>query len=600
MNILGIIGFGYNPAACLIQDGKLISFVEEERFNRVKNSVGMFPEKAVAYCLSFSNLTLNEVDKIAFGWEAPKYPWIILHNFAMNFLKYRKSEKQSYHKRKDSSSVFTALDNLMEYHPATIRSKIIQGLRAAGLGGNIPEIEFVSHHLAHAYSSYFCSGFNKAGIVTIDGSGEDICTQLAIAEGSEVRIVELIPIPHSLGWFYAAMTQYIGFIPYRDEGKLMGLAALGEKRRSNNKWIEPLSKILKITDEYYEVNPLYTKFGGHFYGDRFTDELVQLITSIDANAVPINYGEKSEVNGKIISKYLLDTYVDIAWAVQHLTEQAAIMLAKKLVKNYQMENICIAGGVGLNCKMNGEILRQSGCKNIFVQPASDDAGSALGAALYVAKQLGEDIRNTLKNAYYGPSYTNDEIQNLLKNCQLYFHETDDPAQEAAKMLEQGKIIAWFQGHMEFGSRALGGRSILANPVLPNIQSKVNAQVKYREWWRPFCPSMINESKEIYLEDANESSFMIVAYHMKDSMKEKLPSVVHVDGTVRPQTISQESNPLFHELISDLGNRTGHPVVLNTSFNVRGEPIVCTPLDALKCFYSNGLDALVIGNFVLRK
>lgn len=594
------MAFGYNPAACLIQEGKLVSFAEEERFNRLKISFGMFPTKSVAYCLSSANLTLDEVDKIAFGWEASKYPWTMLRNFVPNFFKYRKSEKQSYHKRKGSSSVFTALNNLLEYHPSAIRSKIIQGLRAAGLKGDIPEIEFVSHHLAHAYSTYFCSGFSKAGIVTIDGSGEDICTQIAIGEGTQVKIIESIPIPHSLGWFYAAVTQYLGFIPYRDEGKLMGLAALGEERRSNNKWLEPLSKILKITNGYYEVNPIYTKLGGHFYGERFTDEMVQLITSFDPNAVPITYGEKVEVNDQIKSKYLLDTYVDIAWAAQHLTEQAAIMLTKKLVEDYRIENICLAGGVAVNCKINGEILRRSGCKNIFVQPASNDSGTALGAALYVAKELGEDIRNPLKNVYYGPGFTNDEILSTLKNCQLNFYKTEAPALEAAKLLEQGKIIAWFQGRMEFGARALGGRSILANPILPTIKDKVNDRVKYREWWRPFCPSMIDECKEIYLETPNESSFMIVAYHMKDSMKEKVPSVVHVDGTVRPQTVSKESNSLFHALISDLGKRTGHPIVLNTSFNVRGEPIVCTPYDALRCFYSNGLDALIIGNFVLQK
>jgi len=600
MNILGIIGFGENPAACLLVDGKISAFAEEERFTRLKGSDGMFPSKAIVYCLSSAKLNLSDVDKIAFGWDSRKYPWGILKNFGVNYLKYKWYERKSYHRQKDLSSIFTAVGTIMEYHPSDIKSKILQGLRMAGLSGDMPGIEFIPHHLAHAYSSYFCSGFNNAGILTIDGSGEDVCTQLAVGNGENVNVVESYPIPHSIGWFYAAVTQYLGFIPYRDEGKLMGLAALGEERRNSNKWLEPLSRILKIRNSSYELDPIYTKFGGHYYADRYTDAMVKLLTNVDSNAVPISYGEKIEINGKIQSKYLQDIYIDIAWAAQEMLERVAIMLARKLVSEYGVENICIAGGVGLNCKMNGEIYRKSGCKNIFVQPASSDCGSALGAAMYVAKGMGENVRNTMKHVYYGPGFSNDEIYNVLKNCKISFNETDNPAEDAAKLLEEGKLVAWFQDRMEFGSRALGARSILANPTISGAKEKVNSEVKYREGWRPFCPSMIEEVKQDYLEDPNEASFMIVAYHAKDSMKQALPSVVHVDGTVRPQVIASDVNPLFHRLISSLGKKSGHPVVMNTSFNVRGEPIVCTPLDAIRCFYSNGLDALVIGNFILKK
>ena len=431
MNILGIIGFGQNPSACLLQDGKLIAFAEEERFTRLKGSDGMFPGKAVAFCLSFAKLKLNSVDRIAFGWDSTKYPLTMMRNFGSNYLKYKGKERRTYHKQKDHSSAVIAMETLMEYHPKRIRSMIAAGLRSVGLQGNIPKIEFVNHHLAHAYSTYFCSDFNNAGILTIDGSGEDICTQLAIAEKNEVRIVESFPIPHSLGWFYAAVTEYLGFIPYRDEGKLMGLAALGEGRKENNKWIEPLSRILRIGNGTYEVDPIYTKFGGHYYGNRYTDEMVRLITSVDPNAEPIAYGEKVEINGHLQSKYLSDLYVDIAWAAQELLERAAIELAKKLVNNYGVVNLCIAGGVALNCKMNGEILRQSGCKNIFVQPASSDAGSALGAAMYIAKELGDNIRNPLKNVYTGPGFSNREVERILNNCMVSFQKTGDPAEEAA-------------------------------------------------------------------------------------------------------------------------------------------------------------------------
>lgn len=600
MNILGIMAMGMNPAACLLRDGKIVSFAEEERFTRLKTSDKMFPTKAVAYCLDHSKLSLGAVDRIAFGWDATKYPWAVSRVFGLNYMKYKAREMHAYHREKDGSSVVSVVENLLEWHPSRVRTKLCAGLRAAGLKGDVPEIEFVPHHLAHAYSSYFCSPFNRAGILSIDGSGEGDCSQLAVAEGNDVRVVESINIPDSLGWFYAAITEYLGFVPYRDEGKLMGLAAYGEARKAGNKWLAPLSQILKIKDGSYGVNPVYTRFGSHYYGHSFTDEMVRFMKSVDPGAEPIAYGEKVPAEGRFKSKYLLDVYIDIAWAAQELLEQAAIMLAKKLVNDHKTENLCIAGGVGLNCKMNGEILRRSGCKNIFVQPASSDAGAAIGAAMYTAKINGDDVRNPLSNAYTGPGFSDDEIYAALKNCKLRFEETGDPADAAAKMLEEGKIIAWFQGRMECGPRALGNRSILANPAVKGIKDRVNSEVKYRESWRPFCPSMTNEARGRYIKDPKEASFMIVAYEAEEIMKKELPSLVHVDGTVRPQSVTGEANPLFHALIKDLGRRTGHPVVLNTSFNVRGEPIVCTPQEAIRCFYSNGLDALVLGRFILKK
>ena len=600
MNILGIIAFGKNPAACLLRDGKLIAFAAEERFTRLKGSHDMFPEKAVTYCLAEAGIPLEGVDRIGFAWNAKKYPWTMFRNFSWNFLKYKPRERKAFHAGGDSSAMYTAVGELLSYAPSGLRGKIYEGLRAAGLSGRFPPVEFVSHHMAHAYSTYFCSKFERAGILTLDGSGEDICSQLALAEGDQIRVIDSAPIPHSLGWFYAAITQYLGFIPYRDEGKLMGLAALGEERRGSNKWSEPLSKIIKVQPGSYEVDPIYTKFGGHFYANRYTDALVDLLTKVDSDAVPVSYGDKVEIDGRMQSKYLLPLYVDIAWAAQELLERAAVSLAKKLVRDYGVKNLCVAGGVGLNCKMNGEILRQSGAENIFVQPASSDDGSALGAAMYVAHQLGENVRAPLTNVYYGPGFDNDEIRNALDNCKVSYRSSSNPAEDAAELLAQGKIVGWFQERMEFGARALGARSILANPAIPEMKDKVNAEVKYRESWRPFCPSMIESASDEYLVDANEASFMIVAYEGTPYLKQHLPAVVHVDDTVRPQLVSDRTSPRYHSLISEVGKRTGHPVVMNTSFTVRGEPIVCTPLEAVRCFYSNGLDALMIGDFVLQK
>jgi len=600
MNVLGMMGFGENPSACLLQDGKMVAFGEEERFTRLKGSDGMCPTKSIAFCLASAKLPLTGVDRIAFGWNSNKYPWRMLRNFGGTYMKYRGRESRAHHEINESSSIVTALETLLEFHPDRIRAHIARGLREGGLTGRIPPIDFVDHHMAHAYSTYFCSRFDRAGILTLDGSGENISTMLSVGSGDQIRPVETFEIPNSLGWFYAATTEYLGFLPYRDEGKVMGLAALGEERREKNKWLEPLARVLRVGKGSYEVDPIYTKFGGHFFGHLYTDEFVKMITAVDPNAGPIAYGEKTMINGRLSSKYMLETYVDFAWAAQELLERAAVMLARRLVHEHGQENLCIAGGVGLNCKMNGEILRQSGCKNIFVQPASSDSGTSLGAAMVVAQRHGDNVRNPLSHVYYGPGFTNEEIHAALKGCKIPFKQVDDPSLEAAGMLEEGKIIAWFQGRMEFGARALGGRSILANLTFPGAKEKVNAEVKYREAWRPFCPSMTIESQDRYIENPNETSFMTVAYRSTDSAVKELPAIVHVDGTMRPQTIREDVNPLFHRLISEVGRRTGHPVVMNTSFNVRSEPIICTPLEAVRCFYSNGLDGLIIGNFALSK
>jgi carbamoyltransferase len=600
MNVLGVMAFGENPAACLLRDGELVAFAEEERFTRLKGSDGMCPSRSIAYCLSAAGLPLAAVDRIAFGWNCRKYPWTMLRRFAGAYLRHRGAARRAYRVADEGSSGLSALEAAFEYHPGRIRSRLVQGLRAAGLRGEVPPIEFVDHHLAHAYSAYYCSGFRRAGILTLDGSGEDVCTQLAVGEDDEVRVVEQVGIPNSLGWFYAAITQYLGFIPYRDEGKLMGLAALGEERCGANRWLDPLSRVLRISGDGYEVDPIYTRLGGHYDGDRFTDELTRLITSVDPTAVPVAYGERVRHDGEVISRYLLDTYVDLAWAAQTLLEEAAVTLARRLVREQRVENLCLAGGVALNCKMNGEVLRHAGCRNVFVQPAASDAGSALGAAMYVGRQLGDDVRNPLTHVRYGPGFDDDAVHRALRQCGVSFRRVADPAEEAAERLEEGSIVGWVQGRMEFGARALGGRSILANLAVPGIKDRVNARVKYRESWRPFCPSLIEEVKDRYIESPNESSFMTVAYRATPEAVKALPAIVHVDGTMRPQVVASDVDPLYHRLIAEVGRRTGHPVVMNTSLNVRSEPIVCTPLEAVRCYYSNGLDALIIGNFALTK
>jgi carbamoyltransferase len=292
--------------------------------------------------------------------------------------------------------------------------------------------------------------------------------------------------------------------------------------------------------------------------------------------------------------------VDLAWAAQELLERAALVLARRLVEEQGVDALCLAGGVALNCKMNGEILRRSGARRLFVQPAAHDGGAALGAALQVSQRLGAAIRQPLLHTQYGPAFDAAAIRAALDAARVPWRRVDDPALETARLLEEGRIVGWFQGGMEFGARALGGRSILADPARPEMRDRVNAEVKQREAWRPFCPSLLQGSEAEYLKEPGDAAFMIVACEASEGCRAALASVVHVDGSVRPQVVREDAAPRFYALLRELGRRTGHPVALNTSFNVRGEPLVCTPQDALRCFYSTGLEALCIGEFLLVK
>jgi carbamoyltransferase len=299
MNVLGVIGFGKNPGACLLRDGQLVAFAEEERFTRFKGSHGFFPGKAIEYCLAAGGLQLGDVHRIAFAWDCTKYPYHMLSQFAREYLKYRGPAARAYHRdRNGGGGVLTAAANVFKYTPAKLREEIRLGLRAQGIKGDVPPVEFVSHHLSHAYSAYFCSPFREAIVLTLDGSGEDNCTQLAIGRGDTLTVKDNLLIPHSLGWFYAAFTAYLGFVPYRDEGKLMGLAALGEERRAQNPWPERLGTILRVSNGAYEVDPIYTRLGGHYFGERFTDALVKFVTDFDPALEPVAYGEKIQLNGR--------------------------------------------------------------------------------------------------------------------------------------------------------------------------------------------------------------------------------------------------------------------------------------------------------------
>ncbi len=601
MIILGINAFGENPSACLIIDGRLVSFSHEERFNRLKGSYGLFPSHSINWCLRSNNLTLSDIHNIAFNWDANKYPFTMVKNLIKT--KFTYFFKKGYHAPSsigNSNSYSGVFEHLNLYTPMLIKQKIRDNLRVFGHKGKIPKIVFVEHHLSHAYQTYFQSSFKESLVLIVDGHGEENCISGYRVNDGVFKKILGYDIPYSLGWFYGGFTAYLGLQANRDEGKMMGLAAYGEARKDSNPWLERLNNIISFPKNNFTMNPLFFKLGGNEYHPRYTDNLVKFITSFDPEMIPISLNETVEKDGEIINKYMLDKYVDLAFAVQKYLEDSLINITKKMIKETGITNLCLAGGVAMNCKANREILDNTEITDIFIHPASSDDGSAIGSAFYVAKERGDDIRNILTNVQLGPSFSNDEIKKALDNSHLSYSSSNDIGTDSAKLLNEGKILSWFQGGSEMGARALGGRSIIASPMYKEMKDKVNKNVKYREMWRPYTPSILSEYQDEYIKDSVDSPFMILAGNAKEKLIKNAPAVVHIDNTVRPQTVKNKDLPIWYNLIKEHHKLSGHPILLNTSFNVRGEPIVCSPYDAIRTFYSTGLDSLVIGDFIITK
>ncbi len=600
MNILGINAFGQNPSACLLVDGKLVNFSHEERFNRLKGSHSLFPSQALMWCLKNNNIVLQDIDYISFNWDCKKYPFQMVRSLVKSRFSQNKTIFKSKSKLRKNGSVINLLNHLVSYDPKLIKEKIHDNLRISGHEGEIPKIIFVNHHLSHAYQAYYQSDFLDSLVLVADGHGEENCISgYEVRNGKFSKIVEY-NIPDSLGWFYGSITAYLGFHANRDEGKLMGLAAFGEKRRKNNPWIERLDKLIYVKNNHLNFDPEFLKYGNNEYHPRYTDLLVKFITSYDSKMAPISLNKLVSQDGNLINKYLLDRYIDIAYAAQLKLEEALICIVKEMIKKTKITKLAYAGGVALNCKANRAILDNSGITELFVHPASSDDGSCIGAAFYVAKECGEPVRNILKNVQIGPSFSNDLILETIKQANLKFDHTDNVPLTTAKYLEEGNIMGWFQGGSEMGPRALGGRSIIASLNDPNVKQKINERVKFREVWRPYCPSILAEEQANYVKNSVNSPFMILAANAKDKLKNMAPSIVHVDNSVRPQTVDKESNALWFDMIFQQTKLTGIPMILNTSFNVRGEPIVNSPRDAIRTYCSCGLDKLVIGNYILSK
>lgn len=573
MIILGTSVFGFNPSACILRDGDLVAFAEEERFTRIKTANGAFPINAIMYCLREAGITFDAIDYVANGWDANKYPNHMRAFFDRGWQRYG-----------DKGPTTRAWENrcVALYDPSNMISAFRNAFANRGFYGKLPEIRFIDHHLSHAASTFFPSGMEKAAILTIDGSGEDRTTCIFMGDGANITQIDAYEIPNSLGWFYSTMTQFCGFQHNIDEGKLMGLAPYGKR---DDKLRSFMDKVVKINGSgRYEVDPTYTYYGEHIPGKGFAKKLAAEL------------GAPRELKGDFT-----DYYKNLAWAAQDKLEEVGIMLAQQAMHKAGSNNLCLAGGVGLNCKMNGVINTRAGVDELFVQPISSDAGTAVGAALWLHRELtGQRPAFTQRHMYYGPGFSDDQIEKTLKECKLSYRKSGNVARDIADRLAAGKLIAWFQGRMEGGPRALGHRSILANPAYPDMKAKINREVKHREMWRPFCPSLLAEKRHDWLLDSDDAPYMIVAQWARPEKISKIPAVVHEDGSVRPQMVHADIEPLFHTLISEFDGLTGVPMVLNTSFNVMGEPMICTPEEAIRCFYSTGLDVLGIGNFILEK
>jgi carbamoyltransferase len=547
----------HDSSACIARDGELLFAVAEERLSRVKHDA-RFPRLAIKACLDFARVRLDQLDCVAFGWSPPRASY--MHDLG-NFVRGR--HPLSYLNVLNSTRQFVSMQSqrggqrLIFHHFGPTKARML----------------FVDHHLAHAISAYAHSGFEEAAVVVVDGRGAWEATSIWHGRNGKLEHVLTIPWPNSLGLLYAAFTEYLGFRPYSDEWKVMGLAPYGRPGVD-------LKDFVTLHHGLYEVDgPGLIGRGSNLHG--------RIAERLGPQRTP-----ESEIETQ---------YKDVAFAVQEVCEQAMKGLAEAAVQKTGCRKLCLAGGVALNSKANGLILNSGLVDSIFIQPAAADDGVALGAVLAPYLETGQRLPlKALRQVYLGAAFDDSEIEKVLRTYKLRATRVGDVAGATADLLAGGKIIGWFQGRMEFGPRALGSRSILADPRDPEMNAKVNNAVKFREWWRPFAPSLLAESAGDYLESATDSPFMILTSPVKSDKRSVIPSVTHVDGTARPQTVEKDVNPLYWQVIKEFGARTGVPVIMNTSFNLRGEPIVCSPTDAIRTFYTSGMDALVIGSYLVEK
>ena len=568
MYILGLTTLG-DSAASVIKDGEIVAAAEEERFSRRKHHSG-FPYNAMQYCLDEAGINIADVAHIGLYWK----PWVLRHK-AMQALKSAIISRDMFKARVDRGVSQVGESYLgMLRHPRRIREHF---------GDSNFKFHFLEHHQCHAASAFFVSGFDRAAIMTWDGTGEDTTTLFCRGEDRDIRPFKRIKLPHSLGQFYSAVTNYLGFDMFEgDEWKVMGLAAYGKPE-----YYDFFAKRVLLVNGHHDFRLDIRVLDHHlakYY--QFSEELIKAL------------GPSRQKGEELTQKHW-----DVAASAQKVLEDTALHLLAGLHEETGSDNLCMAGGVAFNSVMNGRIMTETPFKQFFIQPAAGDAGCSLGAALLVwHSRLRQPRKFRMQHAYYGPGFSSESCASALRAAGLNFHTLPDEEllPRVAQLLADGAVVGWFQGRMEFGPRALGNRSFIADPRRDDMRELLNKKVKLREWFRPLAPSMLAEAAEGLFGHPHYDPFMITVLNVREERRGNIPSVVHVDGTARPQTVSRSVNPRYWQLIHEFEKLTGVPLLLNTSFNIQ-EPIVLSPEDAIKTFSRANFDALVLeNNLVLRK
>lgn len=570
MIILGISGAVHDAAVALLRDGQLIAAVEEERFQRIKHagfagyhgSSSGLPWKSIEYCLKQAGIDWDGVDAVGYYFN----PW----------QEYTASLRS--HLRKVITSIPKAA-----FHAVQATTLLKDHLKAAALfrkkSKSPVKWHYVQHHSCHASSAFLVSPFEKSLIMILDGKGEKDASAFGIGEGNKFTLQHRIRFPHSLGMLYMELTKYLGFRAGDDEYKVMGLASFGEPE-----YLEEFKKIIQLSrDGGYKLDLSY--FDPALTGpELLSDKFYRIFGPARGKREPV---EKRHQN--------------IAASLQAAMEESILKMLAGWQERTKLRNLCLAGGVAQNSVVNGKIMTSGLFDRVFIPPAAGDSGCAVGAALYVWNMLQDRPRVfEMHHAYWGPGYADEQMHKALDGALLTYEVLQNPAETTARLLKEGNIVAWYQGRMEFGPRALGSRSILADPTRSDMQDILNSRVKHREDFRPFAPSVIKEKAPEWFEGLTDSPFMQVVVEVKPDKRERVPAITHTDGTARPQTVEREVNPLYHEMISEFEKLTGVPLVVNTSFNIMGEPIVESPEQAIRCFYGTGIDCLVMGRYLLRK
>ena len=594
MQILGISAFYHDSAAALVVDGRIVAAAQEERFSRKKQDA-RFPAHAIVYCLEEGGITLGDVDYVVFYEK----PFLKFERLLETYVAFAPRGFQSF-----SMAI-----------PLWIREKLFQkDLIGKELKGLAPDFDwknrllFTDHHMSHAASAFYASPYQEAAVLTIDGVGEWCTASSAIGRGNDLKIVKEMRFPHSLGLLYSAFTYYTGFKVNSGEYKVMGLAPYGQAKYAS----VILDKLVDLRDDgSFRLDLDYFDYctGLKMTNQKFADLFGQ----------PVR-----DPNKDLLTSF----HMDVAASIQRVTEEIMLRLARSLRQEHGIENLCLAGGVALNCVANGKILRDGAFKHIWVQPAAGDAGGAIGAALatwyqFLGKErVADGIHDKMDGSYLGPAFAQADVEARLSKVGAKYRivSDGDMIENTATSLAKGEAVGWMQGRMEFGPRALGARSVLGDPRSPSMQKTLNLRVKYRESFRPFAPAVLREDVTDWFELDADSPYMLLVADVKNErrrrmtneeeqlfgidklnvVRSEIPAVTHVDYSARIQTVHADTNPRFHALISRFKAKTGCPVLVNTSFNVRGEPIVCTPEDAFRCFMGSEIEALVVGNCILRK